>query len=159
MKPGPAPKRTAERLGKPSGPKETLRKDTPPSGTRRRIPPPPPLPGWHPIAREWYRSLERSGQSIYYEPSDWMLAITTAEQLSRCLSERVVSVSKDGPIWAATPMNGQELAGVLKAMAMLCVSEADRRRISIELQRPQEDAQAEAQAEATVLHLVDKAFG
>jgi hypothetical protein len=158
MKPGPAPKRSGEKLGKPNGKQEVIRKDAPPSGTRRRIPAPPPLPGWHPIAREWYRSLERSGQSIYYEPSDWMLAISTAESLSRYLKPRPV-VSRDGEVtYYEQPMTGAEMAGILRAMGMLCVAESDRRRASIELVRPHASAEAEAQAEATVLTLVTDAF-
>ena len=36
-------------------------------------------PGLHPLAAAWYESLAISGQSRYYEPSDWMMAQVLAE--------------------------------------------------------------------------------
>jgi hypothetical protein len=43
---------------------------------------------WHLIAREWFDSLAESGQSRFYEPSDWATARVLAEVLSRALSAR-----------------------------------------------------------------------
>lgn len=35
---------------------------------------PPARKGWHPMARDIYNSLKTSGQSVYYQNSDWRMA-------------------------------------------------------------------------------------
>ena len=42
----------------------------------------------HRVAREWYRSLKRSGQAQFFEPSDWAAAVLVAEAMSKVLMQR-----------------------------------------------------------------------
>jgi hypothetical protein len=135
---GPAPKRSTQRrrTNKESKP-ETI---TVPG----EVDQPKPKQGWHPIAKRWYESLADSGQSAFYEPSDWAMAYLIAENLSRELKPRFVgTVTKrdehgeyvEEAITATLPMNGSALSGTLKAMTSLLVTEADRRRAQIEIER------------------------
>lgn len=77
----------------------------------------------HPIVRDLYRSLTESAQNKYYEPSDWQyarLALHFADQLLK--SERP---------------NGQLLTTVNQMLNGLLVSEGDRRRVQLEIERNQ----------------------
>lgn len=78
---------------------------------------------WHPIAARWYRSLKRSGQSRFFEPSDWAQAYFVAEGMSRLLF-------REGKFFSA-----QLFAAIDAASARLLVTEGDRRRMRIELER------------------------
>lgn len=94
-------------------------------------------PAWHPAAREWFDSLAKSGQSAFYEPSDWATARLVAESMSRDLKPRVIGITKDGDIVRAeVPLNGASLSAYLKAFNALLVTEADRRRAQLELEKP-----------------------
>jgi hypothetical protein len=83
---------------------------------------PEPDEMWHPIARRWYEALGESGQSRFYEPSDWAAAQYAAEAMSRNL--------------AAGRFSAQMFAAVWSAMNDLLTTEGDRRRVRMELQRP-----------------------
>jgi len=108
---------------------------------------------WHRVARTWYDSLALSGQSHWYEPSDWATAFLIAESISRDLSEQVVGFTeKDGAIFAVIPLKGASLSAYLKAMASLLVTEGDRRRSRVELER---GAAVDADEEASVTALAD----
>lgn len=87
--------------------------------------------GWHPVARAWFESLARSGQSGFYEPSDWAQAVYVAEAMSRNL-------------WAQR-FSAQLFAAVMSATSELLTTEGARRRLRIELERaPQADVDDEA---------------
>lgn len=91
---------------------------------------------WHPTAKKWYEALTTSGQAQFYEPSDWATAYLVAENMSRDLRPRVVGVTKEGQaVTASVPITGASLAAYLKAMSSLCVTEGDRRRARMELER------------------------
>src|SRR5689334_13342074 len=45
---------------------------------------------WHPVARRLYESLACSGQAVFYEPSDWMVAYLIAESISMDLRPQFV---------------------------------------------------------------------
>lgn len=128
---GPAPKRSTERRRRNKDSKPTKGKGA------LRVVVPKPDKGWHPIAKRWYQSLAKSGQSEFYEPSDWAMAQIVAESISRDLEEQVVAVpEKTGePVYAKVPMKGASLSAYLKAMNALMVSEGDRRRAGVELER------------------------
>lgn len=89
---------------------------------------------WHPIAAAWYASLPVSGQSVFYEPSDWATAHFVAEGMSRNLTGGRFSADL--------------FRSVLAGASSLMVTEGDRRRLRIELDRqvadPDEDAAATA---------------
>ena len=113
---------------------------------------PKPNSRWHPIAKRWFASLADSGQSAFYEPSDWETAYLLAESLSRDLSDKVVGVTKDGKVVKAkTPISGASLSSYLKAMAALLVTEGDRRRARLELERPKGGAAGEGAASVSWL--------
>jgi hypothetical protein len=75
-------------------------------------------PDWHDYAKWWYRSLRVSGQSKWYENSDWMTAFLAADILSDMLD------------------NGYRPGMVAEWNSMctrLLVTEADRRHSRVEL--------------------------
>ena len=128
---GPVPKRTDQRrrVNKPAIPVTEA-----PAAEKPSMPPADDR--WHPAAKAWYESLAVSGQSKFYEPSDWATAWIVAESLSRDLKPRFCGLSEDGPVLQALPISGSSLSGYLRASAVLLVTEGDRRRLSVELQRP-----------------------
>jgi hypothetical protein len=100
--------------------------------------------GWHPVARAWYESLGKSGQAVFYEPSDWATAYLLAESMSRELKPQFVGMrtgfdeqgrETSDPVIETLPMKGASLSAYLKAMTALLVTEGDRRRASLELDR------------------------
>lgn len=76
---------------------------------------------WHPLARAWFGSLSESGQSVFYEASDWQTARYVAEAMSRNLH--------------AEKFSSMLFAAVMSASASLLVTEGDRRRLRVELER------------------------
>ncbi len=76
---------------------------------------------WHPIALRLWDSLALSGQSKFYEPSDWALAYSLMDDLTYYKF--------------ATKRSGQMLASIYAQMSSLLITEGDRRRIGIELAR------------------------
>jgi hypothetical protein len=133
---GPAPKRTDQRrrANKPEVPV-----DTRPGAAEVAVP--KVNPQWHPLAKEWFKSLEASGQSVFYEPSDWATAKLLAETISRALKPQVVFVTKSGKVVKeAQPVKGTLLSALLKGMASLMITEGDRRRAHLELVRAQTQA-------------------
>ena len=121
---GPVPKRSDRRMGhhKPEGPE--LRKGI--AGATPDIP--PASEDWHPIARDWYESLATSGQSQYYEASDWATAVYVAEAMSRNLAQGRFSA--------------QLFQSVTSAMTELLTTEGARRRARVELERHNEQTPA-----------------
>jgi len=123
---GPIPKRSTERR----------RRNTPAAGEitksagSKRVPVPRADPDWHPLARRWYNALSRSGQARFYEPSDWAFAYSLADDLSYYKS--------------AERRSGQMLASIYAGMERLLTTEGDRRRASLELERPGEAEEAPA---------------
>lgn len=95
------------------------------------VPVPEPDGAWHQIAQDWFRSLGASGQSAFYEPSDWQTARYVAEAMSRNLESGKFSAML--------------FSSVMSAMSSLLATEGDRRRLRIELERAAvEDADEEA---------------
>lgn len=135
---GPVPKRSSQRRRTNSPEPESVPVD---GGSVEQ---PAAEESWHPAASAWYESLARSGQAIFYEPSDWATAYLIAESMSRELKPQVVGMSvgfdeqgrqTSEPVIATVPMKGASLGAYLKAMTALLVTEGDRRRASLELER------------------------
>jgi len=100
-------------------------------------------PNWHPMVTEWFESLEASGQSTFYEPSDWATAVLLAEVMSRELGEQAIVVGKGDQArieYVKQPVTGAVLTAWLRGAGSLMVTEGDRRRMRLELIRPQPDA-------------------
>lgn len=129
---GPVPKRSSQR--------RRTNKDSVPEKAEAaaRVAIPEPDGDWHDAASAWYRSLADSGQSQFYEPSDWAVAWLIAESISRDLQPQVVGIAErtGEAVWATIPMKGASLAAYLRAMTALLVTEGDRRRARLELERP-----------------------
>lgn len=101
-----------------------------------------PDPGWHPVAAAWFEALARSGQSVFYEASDWATARLLAESMSRDLSPQPVVVGKGADATVemhALPVKGASLSAYRSHMAALLVTEGDRRRAEVELEKPKPD--------------------
>jgi hypothetical protein len=125
---GPIPKRSdlRRRKNKPVGP--VLAKvliAAPP------VDPLEPDEAWHPIVIDWFRSLGESGQSKFYEPSDWQTARYVAEAMSRNLE-------------AGTRFSAELFRAVMAAMTELLTTEGARRRVRIELERGAEQVEPPA---------------
>lgn len=115
--PGPVPKRSDQRRrrNKPEG-AELVQA---PAGPAPKMP--PPAERWSEIARDWYVSLGESGQSQFYEASDWQYARLVAEAIDRAF----------GP----GRFSAQAFQAVMAAQTDLLVSEGARRRARVELER------------------------
>lgn len=128
---GPAPKRSDQRRRTNSAAPQKA-----PAGSEPT--PPSADPEWHPVARQWFESLVGSGQSRFYEPSDWAAAVVLAESISREFKPQPFTVGKgDDAHFEMVEMapKGASLAAWLKGMAALMVTEGERRRAGLELQR------------------------
>lgn len=128
---GPPPKRDSQRRrqNKPDTPVETATSD---GGVRG-----PKLVGNHSApAKRWYEALQRSGQAQFFEPSDW----AAAELVVLAIDKFVKSGS------------AMMLGAIEKMSANLLVTEGDRRRLRLELERP---APAQGQEGADVAWIDD----
>ena len=122
---GPVPKRTAARRRRTTDGVET----TITQREGRALPPQLPEDA-HPLARAWYDSLASSGQSNYYEPSDWAAAVYVAEAVTRNL--------------AARRFSHQAFATIFSAMTDLLTTEASRRRVRMEIERARDEEESAA---------------
>lgn len=114
--PGPIPKRSDQRrrMNKPEGGISSA-----PSAAVVAVPEPSPM--WHATARAWYESLGQSGQTVYYQPSDWMVAYVWAEVLSQQL--------------VADRMSAVMIQAWSSSASELLTTEGSRRRARLELER------------------------
>lgn len=108
-----------------------------------------PVDAWEPLTLAYWEAFKRSGQSVYYEPSDWMTAYALMEMLDRWLKPQEVKVGQIGsgrdegaggdvryvfePKIVATPAG--VITAILKGMTSLMATEGDRRRLRMELER------------------------
>lgn len=94
---------------------------------------------WDPVAVQLYESMQRSGQAIFLEPSDWATIYMLCEQLSRCLEPQpIVLTDAEGESrieWHRAPMPGATVTSILKGLAAVMATEGDRRKLRIELER------------------------
>lgn len=120
---GPVPKRSEQRrrVNAPAIPVTRA-----PAGASTRAP--ALRRGIHPLARRWYASLGRSGQSRFYEPSDWAVAQLVAEAIDAFMAEPTAKM----------------LSVAMAGSSSLLATEGDRRRLSVELQRQAGDADEDA---------------
>ena len=127
--PGPVPKRSDQR-------RHRIKRDITHAETEFEPDIPEADEDWHPVATQWYLSLQKSGQRIFYENSDWAQAFYVAEAMSRSLRTSRIS--------------GQLFSSVISACSELLTTEGSRRRARIELER------AKAQGETTVSTAMDE---
>jgi hypothetical protein len=120
--PGPVPKRTDHlvRRNKP-----TIDVDKVSAIGLVRIPK-LDIPDAHPMIDQTYKAMIESGQAKFFEPSDWAYARVTLHFL-------------DGLLKSSRP-SSQMLATVNQMLSSLLLTEGDRRRLRIEVERVQRDA-------------------
>lgn len=80
----------------------------------------------HPLVTDLYQSIRESAQSKYYEPSDWQVARLTMYVLNDMLIREGIGAMK--------------LTAVNQMLTNLLLTEGDRRRVRIEVERSQEGA-------------------
>lgn len=132
---GPVPTRSTQRRrrNKESKP-ETV---TPPPAAAGKVKVPAVSASWHPIAKAWFKSLAESGQSKFFEPSDWQAARFVAESMTQNLKAKRFSAQLFAAVWSA--------------MGDLLTTEADRRRARIEIEREVDAPATEDGSEVAVL--------
>ena len=89
---------------------------------------------WRPKARSWYNSLKLSGQSEFFEPSDWATAVAAADAYDVFLRTHNASI----------------LAQFTRLSERLGATITDRQRNRIQLEEPAPDDEDEAAADAAV---------
>lgn len=111
------------------------------------VPAPPANKDWHPVAANFYEALTKSPQRLYYELSDWSFAYMLCEHLTRELKPQYVGTKKvhDGETGSGLPiivdeeiyeqMPVKSLSAITKAMEKLMVTEIDRRKARVEIER------------------------
>lgn len=114
-------------------------------------------PNWDPLTLQFWESFSKSGQSIWYEPSDWMAAYTLMEALDRWFKPQDIKVGEretrewvdDDSDGSPVYIEGKEyifeqkiiappaglITAVYKALGDLMAMEGPRRRLRIELER------------------------
>jgi hypothetical protein len=122
---------------------------------------------------EFWDAFTRSGQSIFYEPTDWMAAYVLMETLDRWLKPQEVKVGQTGS--AGSEQGGGDVtyifedkivampAGVItaiyKALGDLMAMEGPRRKLRIELERKKAiDAALEGANVVPITQSRDEAF-
>ncbi|WP_405799486.1 hypothetical protein [Streptomyces sp. NBC_01506] len=131
---GPIPNRE-EDLARPRSRKGTDEQDAK-KGLMRKVTVPRADPEWHPIAKQLYDSLKKSGQADFYQQSDWAYAYALCDDLSH--------YKKSGK------RSAQMAQTLYSALGNLLVTEGDRRRVRLELQEPEAEMTS-----ASVLAIAD----
>jgi hypothetical protein len=122
--PGPVPKRSDERIrrNKPEIPIDKIRT------IAAYTPPVLDMDDPHPLTRAMYQSLLDSAQARYFEPSDWAYAKFTMRFV-------------DGLLRSSRP-SAIMLGQVNQMLTALLMTESERRRVRIEVERgKQQEAQ------------------
>jgi hypothetical protein len=132
---GPPPKRSDQRR----------RRNTPAAGEPVKVDDvsvvvvPEPDPSWHCTARIVWDSLSHSGQRQFYTSTDWSSAYVLCESISREMSPQPIVVGRGeyaSVEMVDLPPKGASLSAWRALMAGLLMTEGDRRRAALELQRP-----------------------
>ena len=113
---GPIPKRS-DQVRRTNHKSENIKAPTGPLP----VEPPEADPAWHPAALQLWESMAASGQARFYEPSDWGLAYVLMDDLTAYLRSR------------SRP--GVKLSAILSGLGSLLVTEGDRLRVRLELER------------------------
>lgn len=124
--PGPPPKRDEERVrrNKPDRPTATVTAigvvQIPEMGDLSH------LGETHPLIEEMYQSIKDSAITQFYEPTDWQFARITLY----ALNEELIAAKHNGK-----PIGAMKLAAIIQMLSALMLTEGDRRRARIEIER------------------------
>lgn len=106
-------------------------------GQRRPVTIPPADPDWHPIAKGLYDSAMTSGQSDYYQDSDWWSLWNLCEEISTYKQMGYSYIDKEtGQEVFVKKRSGQLFQAIMSNMTTLLLTEGDRRKVRMELQEP-----------------------
>lgn len=125
---GPIAKRSSERIGHSQGVFDVRNQITTIQHDFNVVVP-APSEHWHDFATWWYKSLRVSGQSKYYENSDWMTAFVAADLLDQMCQ---------------AGYSAGLLAEWNQITSRLLVTEADRRRVHVEIEKMAADPDEQA---------------
>lgn len=137
--PGPIPKRSEARTRRNKPENEggvSLSK-----GVARGGRPFPAKTHWEKLTKDWYKAVAKSGMADYYEQSDWAMLVIIAEELDAYYKEAAKPGGKRSAMMLAT---------IFSAMESLGITEGERRRMRIELEKP-----AEAEEPAQLVAIAD----
>jgi len=133
---GPVPKRSEERRRRNARTEAGASTEVEKLEAPGSVDAPEPDEDWHPIALGLYRSVEDSAFRRFYEPSDWMVLFLTCESLSRDLGEQVVGITEQGDVVRDTiPLKGASLTAYSRVFASLLLTDGDRRKLRLEIDR------------------------
>lgn len=124
--PGPIPNRSDDL----SRERDANRGDRAPIRTGEMLPVTVPHadPDWHPIARKVWDSLKSSGMRDFYQNSDWAIAYSLMDDLSHYKKSEKRS--------------SMQLAAIMQSLTALGLTEGDRRRMRVELAKPEEPTES-----------------
>ncbi|ROR95504.1 hypothetical protein EDD28_0057 [Salana multivorans] len=131
-------------------------------GTHKKVTVPRVNQAWHPVVQNLYRSLKESGQSDFYQNSDWNFAYLLCDDLSAYKrdedyrAEQIEKLRAWDATYAGVPADERKeyaqnhprpsvprggsavkLQTAYDGLARLMATEADRRRLAIELHAPE----------------------
>lgn len=97
-----------------------------------------PDENWHDVPLEIFTSMAESGQSVFFQASDWAMLYMICDQMNQLYCEQYLGMRDAGrgeqePVYGRKPMNGAELSAMIKALGELGATEGARRRLRIEL--------------------------
>ncbi|ASZ75173.1 hypothetical protein PBI_MISSWHITE_5 [Mycobacterium phage MissWhite] len=84
----------------------------------------------HPLIEEMYESIKQSAAVKYYEPTDWQFARLALYTLNQ---ELIAAQHQDKPIGA------MKLTAINQMLSALLLTEGDRRRVRLEIERAPAD--------------------
>lgn len=94
----------------------------------------PADPQWHEIARDIYESARTSGQADYYQDSDWAVLYWLCSEISYHITPQTW-IDKDTGEERTKARSGQYLASIMSSLNSLILTEGERRKVRIELQK------------------------
>jgi len=101
----------------------------------------------HPLVVDLYESMKVSAQKKYFEPTDWQVARLTMLALNQELTAVYTSGKNEGK---PRPLSAVKLQVIIQLMAQLLLTEGERRRARIEIERASEGGN-----EGKVLNVAD----
>lgn len=87
----------------------------------------------HPLVIEMYESIKASAAVKYYEPTDWQFARLTLY----ALNEELIASKYQGK-----PIGAMKLTAINQMLSALLLTEGDRRRVRLEIERAPGDSPA-----------------
>lgn len=98
-------------------------------GTLRPVVIPDAPEEWHPTAKRLYNALKESGQADFFQQSDWAFAYSVCEDVSTL---KFYQLSSGKP-------HAESMKALYNALGNLMFTEADRRRLRVELMEEEDD--------------------